>query len=284
VRRLVFSALIVLTWGIPAGAQTPACDALDASRRRAAEAILASEYLWECCDDTISRCLEAEPRSRLATLIADDVCRRVAAGQDADRIRRGLSRRARSMVGGGGRAEIHIDDALAVGPKDAPVTVVVYACARCPYCSRLVPELHTAVTGGELAGTARLAFRIFPIRGHEGSTEAGLGFAAAADMGAFWPFLLHAYSNFDAFTPGLQPQWAAAVGLDPAEFSAHVRDPEIRESVVASKKEGLVNGVTETPTLFLNGRHWVGDLEYEELVSASVEEAARVKGTLCESE
>jgi predicted DsbA family dithiol-disulfide isomerase len=103
-------------------------------------------------------------------------------------------------------------------------------------------------------------------------------------MGAFWPFLLHAYSNFDAFTPGLQPQWAAAVGLDPEEFSENLQDPQIRESVVASKKEGLVNGVTETPTLFLNGRHWVGDLEYEEIVSAIVEEAARVKGTLCESE
>ena len=283
-RRLVPLLLLVLSGSITAGAQTPACDALDADQRASAESLLASEYLWECCDDTISRCLERDPRSRLATLIAEDVCRRVAAGQDAERIRRGLSRRARSMIDGGSRAEIHVDDRMVVGPEGAPVTVVVYACARCPYCSRLVPALYTAVTEGELAGTARLAFRIFPIRGHEGSTEAGLAFAAAADMGAFWPFLLHAYSHFDVFTPELQPQWAASVGLDPAEFSARLRDPQIRETVVASKKEGLVNGVAETPTLFLNDRRWVGDLELDEVVSAVNEEAARVKGELCESE
>ncbi len=283
-RRLVLFVLLVLGGGIPAAAQSAACDALDPGQRRTAEEILASEYLWECCDDTISRCLEAGSGSRLATLIADDVCRRVAAGQDGDRIRRGLSRRARSMIGGGRGAEIQIDDQLVVGPQDAPVTVVVYACARCPYCSRLVPALHAAVTDGELAGTARLAFRVFPIRGHQGSTEAGLAFAAAADMGAFWPFLLHAYSHFEDFTPELQPQWAASVGLDSAEFSARLHDPGIREKVVASKKEGLVNGVAETPTLFLNGRHWVGDLEYDEIVSAIVEEAARVRGELCESE
>jgi hypothetical protein len=33
--------------------------------------------------------------------------------------------------------------------------------------------------------------------------------------------------------------------------------------------------------VFLNGRHWVGGLELEELVSAIHEEAARVRGELC---
>ena len=38
-----------------------------------------------------------------------------------------------------------------------------------------------------------------------------------------------------------------------------------------------VNGVEETPTVFLNGRRWVGDLAIEEFVSPVEEEAARVR-------
>jgi protein-disulfide isomerase len=57
-------------------------------------------------------------------------------------------------------------------------------------------------------------------------------------------------------------------------------DPATRETLVASKKEGLANGVEETPTLFINGRRWVGDLEAVEILDAVAEEAARVRGEL----
>lgn len=276
--RAFATTLTVLLVAGTVAAQTPTCDALSGRDRELAERLLASEHLYDCCDDTIARCLEARPTCALAVRLAENVCRRVAAGQDEARIRRGLSRRARSMVGDGATAEVDLAAASCIGPDDAPVTVVIYACARCPYCSKLIPALHEAVTSSALADDVRLAFRIFPIRGHEGSTEAGLGFAAAAELGAFWPFMLHAYDRFDAFTPELQLEWAEAVGLDRQAFLDRTADPATRERLVAAKKEGLVNGVEETPTLFLNGRRWVGDLETAELLDAIEEEAARVKG------
>jgi hypothetical protein len=60
--------------------------------------------------------------------------------------------------------------------------------------------------------------------------------------------------------------------------------PETRERLVASKKEGLVNGVEETPTLFLNGRKWVGELGVRDVIGAIREEAARVRGNLCDAQ
>ena len=171
--------------------------------------------------------------------------------------------------------------APAAGEAEAPVTVVVYACARCPYCSKLVPALYREMTGGSLHGTARMVFRTFPIRGHEGSTEAGLAFVAAAEMGKFWEYLLRAYADFDSFGAGATRRWAAEVGLDTDTFAMFVDDPRSRESLVASKKEGLANGVEETPTVFLDGRRWVGDLEIDELVDAIGEEADRGRGELC---
>jgi glutaredoxin len=262
-------------------AQTPTCDALAGARRDVARRLLASEFQYECCDDTIARCLQAPGGRALALRLAENLCRRVAAGQDEPRIRRSLSRRARGMTGGGEPARTAVDESATAGAAGAPVTVVVYACARCPYCSRLVPELHREVVGGSLAGRARLVFRTFPIRGHEGSTEAGLAFVAAAAMGRFWEFALYAYARFDEFVPAAQAQWAAAIGLDPGAFAARQADPATREALVGSKKEGLANGVEETPTVFINGRRWVGDLDAAELVDAIAEEAERVRGELC---
>jgi len=278
--RVTTLTLLVLLTASTTVAQTATCAALNEKQRRTAEKILTTEYLYDCCDDTISRCLEAQPRCELAVRIANDICRRVAAGQDETGIRRALSRRARSMVGGGSPNEIDLSAAPIFGRVDAPVTVVIYACARCPYCSQLIPALYETVTDGVLKNDARLAFRIFPIRGHEGSTEANLGFTAAAAMDGFWPYMLHAYRHFNEYSEERQLEWAVDVGLDADEFSTRLLDPATREMLVASKKEGLVNAVEETPTVFLNGRRWVGDLAIEPLVDAIQEEAERVRGNL----
>ncbi len=278
-RRVVVAiGLATVLLAAPARAQTPACDGLEGGERELAQRLLATEYLYDCCDDTIAACLERRPACALAVRLADNVCRRVAAGQDEARIRRALSRRARSMLGAGAPAELDLDGAPAVGRDDAPVTVVVYACARCPYCSRLVPALYEEVVEGRLEGDARLVFRTFPIRGHEGSLEGGLALTAAADLGLFWPYLLEAYRSFDRFSPEVLPQWAEAAGLDRVAFEARVALPGTREVLVEIKKEGLANGVEETPTLFLDGRRWVGEPELDELVDAIQEQAARVRG------
>lgn len=280
-RRVGHLALALLLIPLGGAGQTRTCDGLVGAEHDLALRLLTSEFLYECCDDTIARCLETRPAPPLAVRLAENVCRRVAAGQDESRIRRSLSRRARSMVEGGLPALIDTSAAPRAGAENAPVTVVVYACARCPYCSKLVPALYHEITEGALRGTARLVFRTFPIRGHAGSTEAGLAFVAAAEMGRFWPYLLRAYGDFDSFDAKAPRRWAAEVSLDADTFTMYVDDPRSRESLVESKKEGLANGVAETPTLFLDGRRWVGELEIGELVDAIEEEAARVRGDLC---
>lgn len=276
--RLPAAVIVVASLAAHAWAQTPACDALAGAKRELALRVLASEHPYECCDDTIARCLAARPTCALAVRLAENVCRRAGAGQDEARIRRSLSRRARSMVVGDEPAVVAVDPATTLGPAEAPVTVTVYACARCPYCSKLVPAMVQEVQNGRLRRGVRLVFRTFPIRGHEGSTEGGLAFVAAAEMGRFWPFLLYSYQRFDEFSPERLRDWAGAVGLDPEAFAARMADPATREKLVESKKEGVANGVEETPTVLINGRRWVGDLELGELDDALEEELDRLGG------
>ncbi|HSN57021.1 MAG TPA: thioredoxin domain-containing protein, partial [Candidatus Sulfomarinibacteraceae bacterium] len=107
---------------------------------------------------------------------------------------------------------------------------------------------------------------------------------AAIVTDRFWPFMLSTYRHFDDHAAERQPEWAAASGLDRDEFAARLENAATRDAVVASKKEGLVNGVEEAPTLFIDGRRWAGDLELEELISAVEEAAAQARGRLCGSD
>jgi protein-disulfide isomerase len=277
---LIITCLLATTVGSGAAiAQTPVCDRLTGAQQRLAAELLGSEHPYDCCDGTIAACLGQRPVCSLARRLADNVCRRVAEGQEADRIRRALSRRARSMLPSGPAAEIDLEGVPMAGDEDAPITVVVYACARCPFCSKLLPELHDAATGGSLVGKARLYFKLFPIRGHPHSREGGLAFMAAAEQGLFWEFTLHSYANFDDFCVDRLAQWAEAVGMDQEVFAARVADPATREALVESKKEGLRNRVEVTPTVFIDGRRYVGDLTLEELVDVIGEAYDTVQGS-----
>lgn len=251
------------------------CAGLAGGDRARALRLIDSLYPYECCDDTIAACLRAPHPCPLAVRLAASICRRVAAGHDDERIRRALSRRARSVLGGGEEPVIDLAGVEAAGDPGAPVTLVVYACPRCPYCSRLVPALHAAVTAGSLTGRARMFFRIFPIRGHPGAAEAALRWQAAAGQGRLWPYLLAAYRDFPEDTPAATERWARAAGLDPQQLAALAASEATREAVVAAKKEGIVNGVTETPTLFINGVRYVGELDIDEVVDVLEEAAER---------
>ena len=267
---------------VPGVLRADPCAALDAAQKKTAEGIMAQVYPHDCCDDTLAACLAADKPSRLVKRLAAAVCRRVAADQKPEDVTRALERRGTSMVPVGPPAVIDTSGSPFAGDKTAPVQVVGYACARCPFCSKIVPALHTCVTGGRLQGKAQLAIRLFPIRGHAHSIESGLAVEAANGLGQFWAYLLKVYEGFDSFSLEALTRWAAEVGLDPATFEAATTDPKTRERVVAAKREGLSHRVAATPTFFVNGKVYRGDLDPEAFWDALEEEHERVTGVLCQ--
>jgi protein-disulfide isomerase len=242
-------------------------------------AVLKSQHPYDCCDGTILSCLKRKPVCRLAQRLADDVCRRAAKGQKRDRIERALARRATSMMPGGKTHPINLSGLTPAGNAKAPVTAVLYLCARCPFCARLAPQLHQSVVAGELKGKVKLYVRAFPIRSHPHSTEGGMAMLAAQKLGKFWDFLLHMYANFKRFDPAKLPDCAAAKGMDRERFRQLLTNKQLRKRLVASKKEGVRNKVDSTPTLFINGRKYSGDLDAVQVVDVLAEEYERVTKT-----
>ena len=274
----VIALLAFVSVSSMARAQTPECDKLSGGKRQVALDVLKSQHPYDCCDGTIWDCLHQSPVCRLAKRLANDVCRRAGKGESRQAIERELQRRATSMMPGGKTYPIDISGSAAAGSPSAPVTVVGYMCARCPYCSRLTPALYQSVTSGKLKGKVKFYLRIFPIRSHQYSTEGALALQAANELGHFWPFVLHVYSVFDHFDPAKLPDCAASKGMERQRFIDTMNAASTRAKVVASKKEGVRNNVNATPTLYINGRKYTSDLNITAVEDVLEEEWERVTG------
>ncbi len=261
-----------------ADAQTPACDKLEGSQKKTAEGILKSQRLYSCCSDTLAACLAKKPTCSLAVRLAENICRRIARGQRPERVVEFLQRRAQSMSTTASKVKIDLKGLPAAGDPKAPVVLVEYACPRCPYCAKSTPIIYDAVVTGPLKGKVKFYFKTFPLGSHKYSKESGLAFIAAAKLGHFWDYVLYFFRRFDQFWVAIQPDWAKAVGMDRKAFGLVMANPATRDLLIASKKEGIVNRVDATPTYFINGRKYLGDLHKDELIDVLQEEYERIKG------
>jgi protein-disulfide isomerase len=164
-----------------------------------------------------------------------------------------------------------------LGRSDAPVTIDVYVDFQCPFCGQFARLLQPRVVADFVTpGTARivahdLAF-LSPGRTPDESTEAAVGAACADRQGKFWPF--HDYlfwnqngENKGAFSRDRLAAIGTAVGLDPGSFATCTADPAVRADVAAETAQGESKGISQTPTLFVNGRPFVGLPTYDQLAT-----------------
>jgi protein-disulfide isomerase len=61
-------------------------------------------------------------------------------------------------------------------------------------------------------------------------------------------------------------------------FEQLLADPALTERLIASKQEGLQNGVTSTPSFFVDRRAYEGELEIGEIVDTVLEIHDRRQG------
>ena len=184
------------------------------------------------------------------------------------------------MIGSAKPAKIVLDGFPSAGATEARVVMVIYACARCPLCVSLTPRLRQLVVEGPLSGKVRLVYKPFPIRSHAHAKLAALAQLAAARLGRFWEFCAVSGLRFDSFAPEVLRAWAIEAGLDADRFSALLNSEELVELLLASKTEGLRNRVAATPTLFINGHRYHGDLDLDELADVLAEEVDRIAGVV----
>src|SRR5258706_5808977 len=152
------------------------------------------------------------------------------------------------------------DHAVGGGGPDA-VTVVMYGDFLCPYCRRL-REVMLRVRNA-IGPRLVFVFRHFPNeREHPGAERIARAAEAASKQGRFWEVHDWIYGRTDPISEPELLEFARSRGLDMARFAGDLEDDETRRRVEEDLGEGRRNGVTGTPTLFVDGIRYDGAWDF----------------------
>lgn len=151
--------------------------------------------------------------------------------------------------------------------RDRRPTILIYGDYLCPYCRRLrhVLERLRRSLGDRMA----YVFRHFPNeRAHPGAELMSIGSEAAARQGRFWEMHDAIYGHELPLDESTLLQMASSVGLDMEQFRRDLADPALRRRVEQDLSDGRRNGVTGTPTIFIDGVRYDGAWDFHSLLEA----------------
>ena len=153
------------------------------------------------------------------------------------------------------RLEIEEDDDPALGPDDAPITIIEFSDFRCPFCKRFYDETLTPLLEA-YPDQIRFIYRDFPV---VGGFEAAVASECADEQGAYWAYHDLLFSgDFPDLSTEAFLAYAERVELDQAAFSGCLEESRYAAEVEADAVYAAGLGITGTPTFFINGIPLVG--------------------------
>lgn len=159
------------------------------------------------------------------------------------------------------------------GEPDAPVTLVQYGDYECPDCAAAFPIVTRLRE--TLGPRLRFVFRNFPQNSiHPHASVAAQAAEAAGAQGKFWAMhdLLFAHQATLADHP--MDEFALKLGLEIYKFNADLSSERFARRVREDSEGGQRSGVKGTPTFFINGQRYRGEVAYEPMLAA-IEAALR---------
>jgi protein-disulfide isomerase len=170
---------------------------------------------------------------------------------------------------------IDAGDSPALGPTDAPVTIVEFADFECPYCASAGPTLERLLA--EYGGKVRLVFKHNPLPVHTNALLAHRAAVAAGRQGKFWEMHNLLYSSQPVLDRETIKSHARTLGLDLVAFEAILSSPESTQVVGADISQAGKLGIQGAPAFFINGRFLPGAQPIEafrELIDQALEAGA----------
>jgi protein-disulfide isomerase len=153
-----------------------------------------------------------------------------------------------------------------LGPAGAAVTLVEYGDYESPACGRAFVELERLRDRFE--DDLALVYRHFPlVDQHPHAMAAALASEAAADAGQFWTMHELLYNVQDRLDESDLAEYAARLGMT----DAGAIGPRGRDHVAQVEKQmagARAAGVTDVPSIFINGTPYTGAVELAALSTA----------------
>lgn len=156
---------------------------------------------------------------------------------------------------------------MSIGKADAPVTVVEYMSMTCPHCANFHNNTFDAIKAKYVeSGKVRFVLREFPF---DPRAAAAFMLARCAPEGQYFPMVSMLFKQ--------QEQWAAAqngrdallqmsklAGFSQESFEACLTNQKLLDDVNAVMQKGMKEyKVASTPTFFINGKRYSGDMSVD---------------------
>jgi len=155
------------------------------------------------------------------------------------------------------RYDIPTDNAYAIGPADAPITIIEFSDYQCPFCRRWHDEVYEPLLAA-YPGKIRLVYRNFPLTSiHPDAQSAAEAAMCAGEQDVYWPFHEKLFSS-ESLGSSTYLQYARDLGLNMTSFEACLSDRKYQQAVQTDSDFAINLGIRSTPTFFINGLAVVG--------------------------
>ena len=158
------------------------------------------------------------------------------------------------------------------GRDDAPVELVEFSDFDCPYCKRATETIARLME--QFEGQLRFVYKDYPLPSHPNAFKAAEAGNCANEQGRFWELHDTMFASQGALDVDALKGYAEELGLDGGAFAECLDSGRHAATVDRDMRAGMRNGVSSTPTLFLNGRAILGAAPYETFVEIIREELA----------
>ena len=163
----------------------------------------------------------------------------------------------------------------ALGPADARVTLVEFGDFECPHCAELIPLVAAARKA--FGGNLRFVFRHFPLRSsHPHALAAAKAAEAAGEQGKFWEMYDQLYRHQSRLEDEDLLRHARELGLDMPRFERELKSAATEGRIREHLSSASQSGAGGTPSLFVNGERYEGELERGPLFAALARAAVAV--------
>jgi NhaA family Na+:H+ antiporter len=163
--------------------------------------------------------------------------------------------------------DVDTDDHVRGVRDDESIVMVGYQDFLCPYCRSLRPVFQKIRKA--MADRFVYVFRHFPIeRAHPGAELAARAAEAAGRQDKFFEMHDRIFDHELPIGRTELVEAARAIGLDVERFESDLDSDEVRARVEADMTEGRDNGVTATPTFYVDGVRYDGAWDYRSLLDA----------------
>jgi protein-disulfide isomerase len=159
---------------------------------------------------------------------------------------------------------------MALGPKDAAVTITEYASMTCPHCARFAEDVFPKIKSTYIdTNKVRYVFREFPldIKAAAGSMLARC--IAKEHAGKYFAVIDTLFKSQDVWTGQKTTESLKLIGkqagLSGQEVETCLKDQALLDKIAADQKyANEVLKVNSTPTFFVNGDMVKGEISFEE--------------------